>query len=96
MFDNGENVPSRRCYCPNGNCGPSGALNISSCKYGAPAFVSMPHFLHADPSYIEAITGLLPDKEKHQMSMVIEPVCILRKTFLSMLYASMLCYIYII
>ncbi len=45
MLDNGESVPSRRCFCPNGNCGPSGTLNISSCKFGAPAFVSMPHFL---------------------------------------------------
>ncbi|CAL1682862.1 unnamed protein product [Lasius platythorax] len=73
MFDNGENVPSRRCYCPNGNCGPSGALNISSCRYGAPAFVSMPHFYLADPSYRNAITGMSPDKEKHEISMTIEP-----------------------
>lgn len=96
MFDNGENVLSRRCYCPNGNCGPSGALNISSCRYGAPAFVSMPHFYLADASYRDAITGMSPDKEKHQISMTIEPVCILHKTFSSMLYANMLCCIDII
>lgn len=87
MLDNGKNVSSRQCYCPNGDCGPSGALNISSCKYGAPAFVSMPHFYLADPTYRNAITGMSPDREKHEISMVIEPVCILHKTlFSSMLY----------
>lgn len=97
MLDNGEKVPSRQCYCPNGDCGPSGTLNISSCKYGAPAFVSMPHFYLADPSYKDAISGMLPNREKHQISIVIEPVCILHKTlFFSILYISVLCCIDII
>lgn len=73
-LDNGAIDASRKCYCPNGDCGPSGTLNISSCKFGAPAFVSMPHFYLADPSYGEAITGMSPDKQKHEMSLVIEPV----------------------
>lgn len=76
MLDNGKNVTSRKCYCPNGDCGPSGTLNISSCKFGAPAFVSMPHFYLADPSYTEAITGMFPNKEKHELSIVLEPVSI--------------------
>jgi scavenger receptor class B protein 1 len=73
MLDNGESVPSRQCYCPNGDCGPSGTLNISSCKFGAPAFVSMPHFYLADPSYREDITGMSPNKEKHELRIVLEP-----------------------
>ncbi|EGI68636.1 PREDICTED: protein croquemort-like isoform X1 [Acromyrmex echinatior] len=73
MLDNGESIPSRRCFCPNGNCGPSGTLNISSCKFGAPAFVSMPHFYLADPSYTENITGMSPDKQKHELVIVLEP-----------------------
>ncbi|KAL6447297.1 hypothetical protein ACFW04_001504 [Cataglyphis niger] len=73
MFDNGQKVSARQCYCPNGDCGPSGTLNVSSCRYGAPAFVSMPHFYLADSSYKDAITGMSPDKEKHEISMVIEP-----------------------
>jgi hypothetical protein len=79
MLDNGDIVPSRRCYCPNGDCGPSGTLNISSCKFGAPAFISMPHFYLADPSYRNAITGMSPDKKKHELSLVIEPVNILQR-----------------
>ncbi|XP_011639607.1 protein croquemort-like [Pogonomyrmex barbatus] len=72
-LDNGETVVARKCYCPNGDCGPSGTLNISSCKFGAPAFVSMPHFYLADPSYRDAITGMLPDEKKHKSSLVLEP-----------------------
>lgn len=79
MLDNGQSVPSRQCYCPNGNCGPSGALNISSCKFGAPAFVSMPHFYLADPSYTKDISGMSPDKNKHELFIVLEPVSTLRK-----------------
>ncbi|XP_018398324.1 PREDICTED: protein croquemort-like [Cyphomyrmex costatus] len=73
MLDNGESVPSRRCFCSNGNCEPSGTLNISSCKFGAPAFVSMPHFYLADPSYTENITGMSPDKQKHELLIILEP-----------------------
>lgn len=78
MLDNGENEPSRKCYCPNGDCGPSGTLNISTCKFGAPAFVSMPHFYLADPSYTKNITGMDPDQSKHELSILIEPVRMLQ------------------
>jgi len=79
MLDNGEEIPQRQCYCPNGNCGPSGTLNISSCKFGAPAFVSMPHFYLADPSYRESLSGMSPNREKHELSIVLEPVSTLHK-----------------
>lgn len=72
-LDNGENVSARQCYCPNGDCGPSGTLNISSCKFGAPAFVSMPHFYLANSSYRDAITGMRPDKRKHELFIIVEP-----------------------
>lgn len=78
MFDNGKSVPSRRCYCYDGICEPSGTLNISSCKFGAPAFVSMPHFYLADPSYLMNIAGMSPDKEKHELRIVLEPVSTLK------------------
>ncbi|OAD62418.1 Protein croquemort, partial [Eufriesea mexicana] len=72
ILDNGTNVPSRHCYCE-GECIPSGALNISLCKWGAPAFISLPHFYLADPSYTNNIEGMKPDKEKHQISLSLEP-----------------------
>ncbi|XP_076174152.1 protein croquemort [Ptiloglossa arizonensis] len=72
LFDNGTKVRSRRCYCQT-ECIPSGALNISSCKWGAPAFISSPHFYLADESYINNIEGMKPDKKKHELSISIEP-----------------------
>jgi len=43
------------CKCPPG----SGVLNISPAEpMNAPVYVSQPHFLHADPLYREAYTGL--------------------------------------
>lgn len=75
ILDNGTNVPSRKCYCV-GECIPSGALNISLCKWGAPAFISLPHFYLADPSYRNNIKGMKPNKEKHEISLSIEPVII--------------------
>ncbi|XP_057325256.1 protein croquemort-like isoform X2 [Microplitis mediator] len=73
MLDNGTDVPSRACYCQDVECQPSGALNVSSCKFGAPAFISLPHFYLADPSYLNAVDGLSPSKDKHEFSMLVEP-----------------------
>jgi CD36 family. len=73
-FDNGMNVPSRACYCHDVECQPSGTLNVSTCKFGAPAFVSFPHFYLADESYRNAITGMNPVKEEHEFAIYLEPV----------------------
>ncbi|OAD55216.1 Protein croquemort, partial [Eufriesea mexicana] len=59
------------CYC-NGKCTPAGLMNVSSCRYGAPVFASLPHFNRADPSLREAITGLNPDDD-HDFSITLEP-----------------------
>ncbi|KAG8037465.1 hypothetical protein G9C98_005675 [Cotesia typhae] len=73
MLDNGTKVPSRACYCQGIECQPSGTLNVSSCKFGAPAFISLPHFYLADPSYLDAIDGLSPSRNEHEFSMLVEP-----------------------
>lgn len=74
LMDNGTFNPSTKCFC-NGECFPMGLVNVSACKGGAPSFVSMPHFLHADPYYINKLDGVsAPDKEKHQLYIVLEPV----------------------
>ncbi|XP_014229611.1 protein croquemort-like [Trichogramma pretiosum] len=72
-FDNGAKVDSMKCYCQGRDCQPSGTLNISSCKFGAPAFVSLPHFYLADKSYAEKISGMNPDEDKHEFQLVIHP-----------------------
>lgn len=61
------------CYC-NGECTPSGLLNITLCRYGAPVFISLPHFHKADPAVLNAVEGLRPNDKEHSFSITLEPV----------------------
>lgn len=72
LLDNGTLIPENSCYC-NGKCMPSGVMNISACREGSPTFISMPHFLNADPVYLDAVEGLSPDPDKHQLYQLVEP-----------------------
>lgn len=72
MLDNGTLRPENECYC-NGECVPSGMLNVSSCRYGTPAFVSLPHFYGADPIYLSMVEGLHPERDKHETFITLEP-----------------------
>ncbi|KAK4317176.1 hypothetical protein Pmani_011727 [Petrolisthes manimaculis] len=53
------------CYCVDETCAPVGTLNAESCRMGAPAFISFPHFYDADPELLANVTGMAPDEEKH-------------------------------
>lgn len=46
----------------------------SPCSIGAPIVVSFPHFYQADEKYIEAIDGMNPNKEEHEMYLDLNPV----------------------
>ncbi|VVD05292.1 unnamed protein product [Leptidea sinapis] len=63
---------SNTCFC-NGDCAWSGVMNVSACRYGAPAFLSLPHFLHGDPELLTMVNGLNPDPKKHSFYFAIEP-----------------------
>jgi len=77
--------PKRRneansCYCVDGfRCFESGVLNMAPCKVtadrpkGAPLALSYPHFYQADPKFINAVEGLVPDKERHQFYVDLSP-----------------------
>ncbi|XP_015035804.2 protein peste [Drosophila pseudoobscura] len=71
---NGTDNPQNSCYCQD-NCQEvrSGLLNISSCWYGAPVFASYPHFHQADPYYVEQVDGMKPDKDRHELVVILEP-----------------------
>lgn len=74
-LDNGTKYPENACFNRDGyESFPSGVMNISSCRYGSPVFMSFPHFFDADESYIDAVDGLEPNKEKHQSYFTLEPV----------------------
>ncbi|XP_055598706.1 protein croquemort-like [Uranotaenia lowii] len=77
LFDNGVKYPEAECWC---NSAPEkchdlkpGVFNASACKFGSPTFVSFPHFYLADPSYINSIEGMKPNKTKHEFYVGIEP-----------------------
>ena len=40
----------------------------------APVFASKPHFLDADPGFLSNVTGLSPNREKHDSFLDAEPV----------------------
>ncbi|KAJ8969586.1 hypothetical protein NQ317_011310 [Molorchus minor] len=74
IFDNGTLYPEMKCFVPEDiSQQASGIRDVSQCKFGAPAFVSYAHFYLADPSYREAISGMNPSADKHQMFLVLEP-----------------------
>lgn len=73
VFDNGTVYPEKKCFCT-GECVPSGARNISSCRFGAPVFVSYPHFYLGDKSYLNAVTGMKPNKTEHEFILKVDPV----------------------
>ncbi|XP_072385233.1 protein croquemort isoform X2 [Diabrotica undecimpunctata] len=73
-FDNGTKYPQMGCFKGKGVTHQlSGVRNVSLCKYGAPAFVSFPHFYEADPAFLADVDGLKPNKEKHEMFLALEP-----------------------
>lgn len=47
---------------------------MSSCRFGAPVFVSFPHYYLADQYYINQVEGLSPDKALHEFHVDLEPV----------------------
>uniref|UniRef100_A0A182R1L9 Scavenger receptor class B n=1 Tax=Anopheles funestus TaxID=62324 RepID=A0A182R1L9_ANOFN len=76
-FDNGHTIPETECQCtsPVEQCPfyRPGVLDVSECKFGAPLVVSYPHFYLAHPSYRTAVTGMNPDKGKHEFRFALHP-----------------------
>nr|CAI5833429.1 unnamed protein product [Callosobruchus analis] len=72
FLDNGTKIPENKCFC-DGDCMPSGALNVSNCRHGSPAFVTLPSFYSADPYYTRHIEGVIPVKERDEFYMIFEP-----------------------
>jgi len=77
-----RNNPDNACFCleeEGFSCFKSGVFNMEPCKrtaelpLGAPIALSYPHFYQADPSYLAAVEGLSPEKEKHQFYVDVLP-----------------------
>ncbi|XP_018327456.1 protein croquemort isoform X2 [Agrilus planipennis] len=71
-LDNGVLYPELACF-NYGDPVPTGARNVSACKFGAPAFVTLPHFYLADDEYLQNVSGISPNKSEDEFYMILEP-----------------------
>lgn len=78
VFDNGEKYAENKCYCKGSEdeCPKlkSGVFDAGACSFGAPAFMSYPHFYLADPYYLESLSGLQPNEEQHASRLALDPI----------------------
>ncbi|KAH8345862.1 hypothetical protein KR067_007776 [Drosophila pandora] len=65
--------PENRCYDTSEYEAIQGLQNISPCQYGAPVFISNPHFFESHPDLLNSVEGLSPDREKHETYFKIQP-----------------------
>lgn len=70
-LDNGQKYAENKCFSLNNDILP-GVMNISACRFGAPVFVSMPHFYAADHAYLN-FSGLNPSADKHAFYIALDP-----------------------
>ncbi|KAL1131950.1 hypothetical protein AAG570_011561 [Ranatra chinensis] len=69
-----SNNAEEKCFCPSENkCLKKGAFDITKCA-GAPIILTLPHFFETDPSYLDTVDGLRPNKEEHQIYLNFEPI----------------------
>lgn len=52
---------------------PNGVFTLAPCKFNAPIYLSMPHFLDADPYFSKHVHGLEPDPNRHEFYLDLEP-----------------------
>lgn len=73
LLDNGEGNPDNKCFCRNGQCLPSGLLDVADCYYGFPIALSYPHFSKGNEELGKAIDGLKPNASNHGSHFWIQP-----------------------
>ncbi|CAO1422491.1 unnamed protein product [Diamesa tonsa] len=73
-FDDSEVDPASMCYCNKGKkCMKRGLGNITPCYYNIPVAVSLPHFYNSDPSLLNEVEGLSPNKSLHESIIILQP-----------------------
>lgn len=75
MLDGQDANGTATCWCLANKCPDlkPGVFNASTCQFGAPAFMSYPHFYLADPSYREAVVGMKPNASEHKFYVSLAP-----------------------
>ena len=77
VFMSPESYPENGCFCVDRTLCEmvgDGMFGVSTCQFNAPIVLSWPHFLKADPAFLEKVEGLRPDKDRHGFWFDIQPV----------------------
>jgi hypothetical protein len=53
---------------------PDGISDISKCHFGFPLATSFPHFMYGDEAIHSYVTGMKPNRTKHESYLIVEPV----------------------
>ncbi|XP_055387930.1 scavenger receptor class B member 1 isoform X2 [Condylostylus longicornis] len=73
VYGDSKNNPDNQCFDEESYEPVKGLQNISPCHFGAPVYISNPHFYQSDPSLLESVEGLKPNKVKHRTFFKIQP-----------------------
>lgn len=68
------NNANNSCYDSYDYKAIDGLQNISPCQFGAPVYISNPHFYQSHPKLLEEVEGLVPNKSLHETYFKIQPV----------------------
>ncbi|XP_050533291.1 scavenger receptor class B member 1-like [Daktulosphaira vitifoliae] len=69
-----NSIPENTCYCTRTPCMPDGIFDMGPCSTNSPVVISFAHFLHGDPTLLDAVEGLDPDPKKHEFLWLIDPI----------------------
>ncbi|KAI8115519.1 Lysosome membrane protein 2 [Lucilia cuprina] len=72
-YGDAEHHPENQCFDTRDYDAVKGLQNISPCQYGAPVYLSNPHFYQADSSLLESVEGLNPNSSEHETYFKIQP-----------------------
>ncbi|XP_055842453.1 lysosome membrane protein 2 isoform X2 [Episyrphus balteatus] len=65
--------PENICFDADDYEPEKGLQNISPCQYGAPVYISNPHFYQSHPDFLESVEGLQPNQTEHETYFKIQP-----------------------
>lgn len=73
-YGNSKGNKENECFDDDLFAPEQGIQNISPCHYGAPVYLSNPHFYQTDEVYLRAVEGLFPNETIHKTYFKIQPV----------------------
>ncbi|KAL5290122.1 SCRB3 family protein [Megaselia abdita] len=73
-YGNSKDNKENECFDDYSFAPEVGIQNISPCHYGAPVYLSNPHFYQTDDIYLNSVEGLTPNKTIHKTYFKIQPV----------------------